>query len=176
MPACKPGMSLLSSHRSPGAEMAVQIQAEVFDVTRETEALRAGNPRIGAVASFIGYVRDIHGEQPVTALALEHYPGMAEKEIGRIVEEAKSRWPLEAVRVVHRVGELKPGDPIVYVGVASQHRGDAFAACEFIMDFLKTCAPFWKKQQHPDGSSEWLDARESDQARLLQWGQTRLKD
>jgi len=149
--------------------MSVRIQIEPFDVSRETEALRAGHPAIGAIASFIGYVRDIHGDQPVTGLTLEHYPGMAEKEIARIIEEAKGRWALEAVRVVHRVGELKPGDPIVFVGVASQHRGDAFAACEFIMDFLKTRAPFWKKQQSPDGSAEWLDARESDQTRLEKW-------
>lgn len=149
--------------------MRVQIQMEAFDVNRETESLRAGNPAIGAIASFIGYVRDIHEGLPVTALNLEHYPGMAEKEIGQIVEEAKGRWTLEAVRVVHRIGELKPGDPIVFVGVASQHRSDAFAACEFIMDYLKTRAPFWKKQQGSDGSSEWLDARESDQARLEKW-------
>jgi molybdopterin synthase catalytic subunit len=158
-----------SSLRSPGAEMAIRIQTEPFDVSRETETLRAGNPAIGAIASFIGYVRDIHEGLPVTGLSLEHYPGMAEKEMGHIVEEAQSRWALEGVRVVHRIGELKPGDPIVFVAVASQHRSEAFAACEFIMDFLKTRAPFWKKQQHPDGSSQWLDARESDQARLEKW-------
>lgn len=149
--------------------MSVQIQQEAFDLSHETESLRAGNPAIGAIASFIGYVRDIHDGQPVRGLTLEHYPGMAEKEISQIIEEAKGRWSLEKVRVVHRIGELKPGDPIVFVGVASEHRGDAFAACEFIMDYLKTRAPFWKKQQGSDGSSEWLDARESDQARLEKW-------
>jgi len=149
--------------------MSVRIQPEVFDVSREAEALRAGRPAVGAIASFIGYVRDIHGDEAVTGLTLEHYPGMAEKEIALIVEEAKARWALEGVSVVHRIGELKPGDPIVFVGVASQHRSDAFVACEFIMDFLKTRAPFWKKQQGPDGASEWLDARESDQDRLEKW-------
>jgi len=149
--------------------VSIRIQPEAFDVSRETEVLRAGKLAVGAIASFIGYVRDIHGDQPVTGLTLEHYPGMAEKEIGEIVEKAKSRWTLEGVSVVHRIGELKPGDPIVFVGVASQHRGDAFAACEFIMDFLKTRAPFWKKQQGPDGAFQWLDARESDQTRLEKW-------
>lgn len=149
--------------------MDVRIQAEAFDVSRETEALREGKPAIGAIASFIGYVRDIHGDKAVRGLTLEHYPGMAEKEIGLIVAEARARWVLEGVRVVHRVGELKPGDPIVFVGVASQHRSDAFAACEFIMDYLKTRAPFWKKQQGSDGSSEWLDARESDQTKMEKW-------
>lgn len=147
----------------------VRIQQEAFDVTRETEALRAGRPGIGALASFIGYVRDSNEGQGVAGLQLEHYPGMAEREIERIIVEARGRWALEAVRVVHRVGDLKPGDPIVFVGVGSAHRADAFAACEFIMDFLKTRAPFWKKEQGCDGESRWLDARESDRARLERW-------
>src|SRR5690606_15436764 len=116
-----------------------------------------------------GYVRDMDEGRAIVGLNLEHYPGMAEQELQFIVEEARQRWPLEAVRVVHRIGELKPGDPIVFVGVASQHRREAFAACEFIMDYLKTRAPFWKKQQGSDGVSEWLDARESDQARREKW-------
>lgn len=137
--------------------MSVSIQTDAFDVGRETRRLKETNPHIGAIASFIGYVRDIHEGEAVTGLTLEHYPGMAEQEIQRIIEEAKQQWALEAVHVIHRVGELKPGDPIVFVGVASQHRAEAFAACQFIIDYLKVRAPFWKKQFGSDGSATWLE-------------------
>jgi molybdopterin synthase catalytic subunit len=148
--------------------MAVRIQTEDFDAGAEIAALRAGNPAIGAVASFVGVVRDRNDGDAVAALTLEHYPGMTEKSIEAIVAEARSRWSIIDVTVVHRVGELKPLDPIVLVVVAGAHRGDAFAACEFIMDYLKTRAPFWKKEQTPEGP-RWVDARASDDAAADRW-------
>ena len=146
--------------------MSVAIQPGDFDAATEIEQLGANSRSIGAVVSFIGLVRDSNLGQEVGSLFLEHYPGMAEQEIARIVDEARQRWPLEAWRVVHRVGQLKPSDPIVFVGVASRHRGDAFAACEYIIDHLKTRVPFWKKEQVVTAAgqleSQWLDKRESD--------------
>jgi len=148
--------------------MAVRIQTEDFDAGAEIAALRAGNPTVGAVASFVGVVRDRNDGDAVATLTLEHYPGMTEKAIEAIVGEARSRWAIIDVAVIHRVGELKPLDQIVLVVVAGAHRGNAFAACEFIMDYLKTRAPFWKKEQTPDGV-RWVDARASDGDAAERW-------
>lgn len=156
--------------------MRVSVQEADFDVGAETEALAAGRPEVGAVASFVGYVRadKLAGEsaedQAVSAMTLEHYPGMTEKSLEAIVAEAESRWSLLGVRVIHRFGRLVPGERIVFVGVAGSHRGEAFAACEFIMDYLKTRAPFWKKEDTPEGG-RWVDAREADDAAAEKWGQ-----
>ena len=140
--------------------MKISVQKEEFDLSREVKALSA-NPKIGAVASFIGQVRDV-------AMTLEHYPGMTEKALAAIVDEAKSRWQVIDCTVIHRYGELKPTDPIVLVVVASAHRGDAFAACEFLMDYLKTRAPFWKKEQTPDGA-RWVEAKAADDQAAERW-------
>src|SRR3989475_5234062 len=148
--------------------MPVRIQTGDFDVAREIAALRAGDPRVGAVAAFIGLVRDINDAAAVTTLTLEHYPGMTEKALARIVDEARSRWSVYDALVVHRVGELKPTDQIVLVVVTGAHRGEAFAACEFIMDYLKTRAPFWKKEQTPAGE-RWVEARTSDDDAAARW-------
>jgi molybdopterin synthase catalytic subunit len=148
--------------------MPVRVQAGDFDVAREIAALRAGDPRVGAVAAFIGLVRDINDAAAVSTLTLEHYPGMTEKALARIVDEAKSRWSVYDALVVHRVGELKPTDQIVLVVVIGAHRGEAFAACEFIMDYLKPRAPFWKKEQTPAGE-RWVEARASDDDAAARW-------
>ena len=148
--------------------MPVRIQTRDFDAGAEIAALRRGNPKIGAVASFIGVCRDVNDGGPVTKMTLEHYPGMTEKALEKIAAEAKSRWKVTDVLVVHRVGDLKPTDQIVLVVVAGAHRGEAFAACEFIMDYLKTQAPFWKKEQTPNGS-RWVDARGSDDSAAERW-------
>jgi molybdopterin synthase catalytic subunit len=148
--------------------MPVRVQTGDFDVAREIAALRAGDPRVGAVAAFIGLVRDINDAAAVSTLTLEHYPGMTEKALARIVDEAKSRWSVYDALVVHRVGELKPTDQIVLVVVTGAHRGEAFAACEFIMDYLKTRAPFWKKEQTPAGE-RWVEARTSDDDAAARW-------
>jgi len=140
--------------------MKISVQREEFDLSREVRAI-SGNPRIGAVASFIGQVRDV-------AMTLEHYPGMTEKALAAIVEQAKSRWQVIDCTVIHRYGELKPTDPIVLVVVASAHRGDAFAACEFLMDYLKTQAPFWKKEQTPEGA-RWVEAKAADDQAAERW-------
>ncbi len=148
--------------------MSVRVQQEDFDAGAEILALRRGNPGIGAVASFIGLVRDVSGEASVSEMTLEHYPGMTENALAEIVEEAKRRWSINEALVIHRIGLLRPTDQIVLVVTASAHRGDAFAACEFIMDYLKTRAPFWKKEQTPEGA-RWVDARESDEAAAKRW-------
>jgi molybdopterin synthase catalytic subunit len=148
--------------------MTVRIQHEDFDVGREIAALRAGNAQIGAVASFIGVVRDLNDGDRVAAMTLEHYPGMTEKAIEAIIAQASGRWQLYDALVIHRIGRLAPLDQIVLVVVASAHRGDAFAACEFIMDYLKTRAPFWKKEQTPDGA-RWVEARASDDHAAERW-------
>ena len=132
--------------------MAVRIQQADFDAGREIAQLRAGNPQVGAVASFIGVVRDVNDGAAVAGMTLEHYPGMTEKAIEAIVTEAKGRWQVYDALVIHRIGALAPLDQIVLVAVTSAHRGDAFAACEFIMDYLKTQAPFWKKEATPQGA------------------------
>jgi molybdopterin synthase catalytic subunit len=147
----------------------VRVQSEDFDIAREIAALRAGNPRVGAVASFIGTVRDVNDGSSVATLTLEHYPGMTEKALEGIVAEARARWRIIDVTVIHRVGELEPLDQIVLVVVVGEHRGEAFAACEFLMDYLKTRAPFWKKEQTPEGS-RWVDARGSDDTAAERWG------
>lgn len=148
--------------------MPVRVQTEDFDVGREIAALRASNAKVGAVASFVGVVRDLNEGDAVSTLTLEHYPGMTEKALAQICEDAKSRWELYDTLVIHRVGELKPTDQIVLVIVTSAHRGEAFAACEFIMDYLKTRAPFWKKEATPEGE-RWVEARASDDEAAARW-------
>ncbi len=148
--------------------MPVRVQTGDFDIAREIAALRDGDARVGAVAAFIGLVRDINDADAVSTLTLEHYPGMTEKALAGIVDEAKSRWNVYDVLVIHRVGELKPTDQIVLVVVTGAHRGEAFAACEFIMDYLKTRAPFWKKEQTPAGE-RWVEARASDDDAAARW-------
>ena len=148
--------------------MPVRVQTKDFDVGAEIAALRRDNPKVGAVASFVGVVRDLNDGDSVGRMTLEHYPGMTEKAIEAIVAEARSRWDIIDVTVVHRVGELKPTDQIVLVVVASGHRGAAFAACEFIMDYLKTRAPFWKKEETP-GGARWVEARASDDDAAERW-------
>ncbi|THF67456.1 molybdopterin synthase catalytic subunit MoaE [Pseudothauera nasutitermitis] len=148
--------------------MSVSVQREDFDAGAEIAALSAGNAGVGAVASFVGLVRDAGHDQRVEAMTLEHYPGMTERALAEIVVEAEGRWRLLGTRVIHRHGRLLPGERIVFVGVASAHRGDAFAACEFIMDYLKTRAPFWKREETPEGA-RWVDARESDDEAAARW-------
>ena len=147
--------------------MGIRVQREDFDAGAEIRAL-GGNPKIGAVASFIGRVRDENDGRPVAAMTLEHYPGMTEKALAGIVAEAQGRWEVLECTVIHRYGELRPADQIVLVAVASGHRGDAFAACEFIMDYLKTQAPFWKKEQTPQGA-RWVEAHASDDEAAGHW-------
>ena len=149
--------------------MPVRVQTGDFDLGAEVARLRAGRGRVGAVAAFVGTVRDLNDGAGVTTMTLEHYPGMTEKALESIVARARERWDLDDVLVVHRVGELRPLDQIVLVAVTSAHRGDAFAACEFVMDWLKTQAPFWKKEAGPQGA-RWVDARESDDAAAARWG------
>jgi molybdopterin synthase catalytic subunit len=148
--------------------MKIRVQSETFDLGAEVDAMRAGRTDIGAIASFVGLARDLNEGSGVAAMTLEHYPGMTEKALAALVDEANSRWTLLDVSVIHRVGRLLPGDPIVLVAVAGSHRGEAFAACEFIMDFLKTRAPFWKKEETPDGE-RWVEARASDDAAAERW-------
>ena len=148
--------------------MTVRIHTADFDVSAEIAALRRGNPKVGAVASFVGVVRDVSEAGVVAEMALEHYPGMTEKAIDEIIGQARSRWNVLNVLVIHRVGRLRPMDQIVLVVVAGEHRGDAFAACEFIMDYLKTRAPFWKKEQAGTGA-RWVDARETDDIAAERW-------
>ena len=148
--------------------MAVRVQEADFDVGAELAALRARDARVGALASFLGLVRDINDGARVAGMTLEHYPGMTEKALEAIVTEAKGRWDIYEALVIHRVGPLKPCDQIVLVAVTSAHRGEAFSACEFIMDYLKTRAPFWKKEATPDGG-RWVDARETDDSAAARW-------
>jgi len=148
--------------------MTVRIQTQDFDIGVELERLRRTNPKIGAIASFIGVVRDMNDGDAVTEMSLEHYPGMTEKSLEAIVVEAKSRWEIIDVLVVHRVGVLQPTEQIVLVVVTGAHRGDAFSACEFVMDYLKTRAPFWKREQTPEGT-RWVDAREVDDVAAQRW-------
>jgi molybdopterin synthase catalytic subunit len=148
--------------------MPVRVQQEDFDVGAELAALTAGDARVGAVASFVGLVRDRNDGDQVAGMTLEHYPGMTEKALEQIVAEAKSRWTLYDVLVIHRVGPLQPTDRIVFVATTSAHRGEAFAACEFVMDYLKTQAPFWKREETPNGA-RWVDARETDDHALKRW-------
>ena len=148
--------------------MTVRVQREPFDVGVEIDRLREGDRRVGAVASFVGTVRDVNDGSSVATLTLEHYPGMTEKALQEIVDEAKRRFDVYDATVVHRIGELVPTDAIVMVAVTSAHRGDAFDACRFVMDYLKTRAPFWKKEQTPEGP-RWVEARDSDDAAAARW-------
>ncbi|MEW7976396.1 MAG: molybdopterin synthase catalytic subunit MoaE [Candidatus Sedimenticola endophacoides] len=145
----------------------ITIQIEAFDIEAVQRELRA-DPAVGAVVSFIGQMRDINEGDRVSTMTLEHYPGMTEKALERIVEEARQRWDLLGVRVIHRVGPLTPLDPIVLVAVASGHRGEAFQACEFIIDYLKSRAPFWKKERTA-GGDRWVDARHGDSEAEARW-------
>ncbi|MCU0968957.1 MAG: molybdopterin synthase catalytic subunit MoaE [Rubrivivax sp.] len=147
----------------------VSIQTADFDLSAEVASLRSGDPAVGAVASFVGTVRDRNDGQGVAEMELEHYPGMTERAVEAMVDEARRRFEIRAVRVIHRVGRLVPGDQIVLVAVTSAHRGQAFQACEFLMDYLKTQAPFWKKELTPQGA-RWVDARVSDDQALARWG------
>ena len=148
--------------------MTVRVQEADFDTGAELAALRAGDARVGALASFLGLVRDLNDGESVSEMTLEHYPGMTEKALEAIVVEARGRWALYGATVIHRVGALQPTDQIVFVAVSSAHRGDAFAACEFIMDYLKTRAPFWKREVTPEGA-RWVDARETDDTAAARW-------
>ena len=149
---------------------SVRVQTEDFDVSAEILTLRKRNPKIGAVASFIGVVRDLNDGDSVSTLTLEHYPGMTEKSLEAIVQQAKERWDIYDALIVHRVGTMRPLDQIVLVIVTSAHRGESFQACEFLMDFLKTRAPFWKKEVTPEGE-RWVDARSSDDVAANRWEQ-----
>ncbi|MBC3952121.1 MULTISPECIES: molybdopterin synthase catalytic subunit MoaE [Pseudomonas] len=148
--------------------MAIRVQAEPFDPGFEVNALHDANVGVGAVVSFVGYVRDFNEGREVSGMFLEHYPGMTEKALGKIVLEAEQRWPLLKMEVLHRVGTLEPGEPIVFVGVASAHRQAAFEACDFVMDYLKTRAPFWKKENTSEGP-KWVEGRASDKAAAGRW-------
>ena len=148
--------------------MAVRVQTADFDVAQELAALRAGDARVGAVVTFIGTVRDVNDDARVSQMTLEHYPGMTEKALDAIVVKAKERFDIYDALVIHRVGELSPNDQIVLVAVTSAHRGEAFDACRFIIDYLKTEAPFWKKEQTPQGA-RWVDARTSDDEAIARW-------
>jgi molybdopterin synthase catalytic subunit len=149
----------------------VVVQTEDFDLSAEIAKLRASDKRVGAVCSFVGTVRDINDGDVVSELELEHYPGMTEKSIEATINAAFDRFDIYAVRVIHRVGKLQPMDQIVMVAVTSAHRGESFQACEFVMDYLKTQAPFWKKEQTPNATTvaRWVDARSSDDAALAKW-------
>jgi molybdopterin synthase catalytic subunit len=147
----------------------VSVQHEDFDLSAEVAALRAGDGGVGAVVAFVGTVRQLSDGQGITGMELEHYPGMTETAIEAMIDAAEKRFELRAVRVVHRIGALQPADQIVLVAVTSAHRGQAFQACEFLMDYLKTQAPFWKKE-HTTAGAHWVDARSGDDAALQRWG------
>ena len=146
----------------------IRVQENDFDISAEITALRKGDPRVGAVVTFLGTVRDLNDGSQVKEMTLEHYPGMTEKALEEIVAQAKSRWDIYQALVIHRVGPLLPEDQIVLVAVISAHRGEAFSACEFIMDYLKTAAPFWKKEETPEGG-RWVDARVTDETAMARW-------
>jgi molybdopterin synthase catalytic subunit len=148
--------------------MPVRVQTEDFDLSAEVAQLRMADPKIGAIVTFLGTVRDMNDGSSVAEMELEHYPGMTEKALEGIVAQAKARWPVMDALVIHRVGPLQPLDQIVLVAVSAAHRGEAFAACEFIIDYLKTRAPFWKKEQTPQGA-RWVDARVADDQAMAKW-------
>ena len=148
--------------------ISVIVQEADFDIGMESKKLASTTNIIGAISTFTGYVRNLNNQETVSSLFLEHYPGMTENQIFSIADEAVKRWQLEGVTVIHRVGDLQPGDQIVFVAVASQHRGDAFSACEYIMDFLKTKAAFWKREKIPDGS-RWIETRQADVEATAKW-------
>ena len=148
--------------------MSVRVQQEAFDLGHETRKLRGEDTQVGALVSFVGLVRDLNDDQTVSLMTLEHYPGMTEKSLTSLENEARQRWKIIDALIIHRVGKLLPGDPIVLVAVTSAHRRDAFDACQFLMDALKTSAPFWKKETTPTGD-RWVDAHESDDESLARW-------
>ena len=150
----------------------VSVRHADFDLSAEVAALRSADAGVGAVAAFVGTVRDLGDGAAITGLELEHYPGMTEAAIESMIDAAQQRFDIRAARVVHRVGPLRLGEQIVLVAVTAAHRGQAFQACEFLMDYLKTQAPFWKKEHRPDGSAEWVDARVADDEALARWGLT----
>jgi molybdopterin synthase catalytic subunit len=149
--------------------MAVRVQRDDFDLGAEVKRLTAGRTDVGAIVTFTGTVREDDNGRPIESMTLEHYPGMTEAELERVEAEAQRRWPLQASLIVHRYGELRPGDNIVLVVTASAHRHAAFEAASFLMDYLKSKAPFWKKEVLRDGSGRWVDARESDEEALQRW-------
>src|SRR5947208_8570485 len=155
-------------------QTTVRLQREEFDAAAEAAALTRGRTDIGALVTFTGICRGAESGEPIAALTLEHYPGMAEAEIARHVEEAQARWPLMGVTVIHRYGRIAPGENIVLVVTASSHREAAFAAAEFLMDYLKTRAPFWKKEE-PAGGADWVEARQADNAAVQRWEQARRR-
>jgi len=159
---------LLYSPQFQVVKMKISIQNEDFDVAAELASLRAASAKTGALVSFVGLVRDFSGDEKIDNIFLEHYPGMCEKTLQKIITEANTRWRLLSVRVIHRVGKLLPNEQIVLVATSSEHRNDAFAACEFIIDYLKTAAPFWKREQTSQGT-EWLETKDSDVQRLERW-------
>jgi len=148
--------------------MPIRIQEDDFDISTEIALLRKGYPRVGAVVTFLGTVRDMNDGTQVKGMTLEHYPGMTEKALQEILDQAKARWDIYQTLVIHRIGSLLPEDQIVLVVVTSAHRGEAFSACEFIMDYLKTAAPFWKKEDTPEGA-RWVDARITDGDAMARW-------
>jgi molybdopterin synthase catalytic subunit len=148
--------------------MAVRVQQQAFDPGQELNALHAENRGVGAVVSFVGYVRDFNDGREVGGMFLEHFPGMTEKALSKVIDEAGQRWPLLSVEVIHRVGRLEPGEPIVFVGTCSAHRQAAFDACNFVIDYLKTRAPFWKKEDTSEGA-RWVEGRSSDQRAADRW-------
>ena len=150
--------------------MSVSVQAQPFDIAAEIGSLTAGRTDIGAVVTFTGAVRGEAKGVPIVSMELEHYPGMTERELERVEASANARWPLQGTRIVHRIGVLKPGDEIVLVITASAHRQAAFEAAAFLMDYLKTSAPFWKKETGADGAGTWVDAREADDDAMKRWG------
>jgi molybdopterin synthase catalytic subunit len=149
--------------------MSVAVQAAPFDIAAEVRALTAGRTDVGAVVTFTGTVRGEAKGRPIAAMMLEHYPGMTERELERVAAEAMARWPLQGVRLIHRIGSLRPGDEIVLVVTLSAHRHAAFEAAAYLMDYLKTRAPYWKKEVGTDGVGEWVDAREADDAAARKW-------
>ena len=146
----------------------IRIQSTPFDPFAEQDELRRGQPQVGALVAFVGLMRDLNEDANVCGMTLEHYPGMTERALAKIAAEAQRRWPLEGIRILHRVGRLEPEDPIVLVAVTSRHRGDAFRACELIIDYLKTDAPFWKKERTETGE-RWVEARDDDAAAQQRW-------
>lgn len=151
--------------------MSISIQEKDFDIAAELSALRGSSSKIGALVSFVGLVRDFSKDAQIENIFLEHYPGMTEKALDKIIQEATVRWNLLGTRVIHRIGSLLPNDQIVLVATAALHRGEAFAACEFIIDYLKTAAPFWKREQTGQGA-QWLETRDSDVQRMKHWHTT----
>lgn len=154
--------------------MAIRVQLDAFDPGAELNALHEADHGVGAVVGFVGYVRDFNEGREVGGMFLEHYPGMTEKALAKIAAEAGRRWPLLKLDILHRVGRLEPGEPIVFVGCASAHRQAAFEACEFVMDYLKTRAPFWKKEETGEGA-RWVEGRESDQEAAGRWSRPGIR-